>query len=275
MKKLFLMFALIFIGAYLTSCGSVKFNEKSGKIIIGLECDYAPFNWTEMEKSDTNYPIDNVKGAYAEGYDVQMAKMIADSLGYELVIKKIEWDGLIPALSSGAIDMIIAGMSPTEERKLKIDFSDAYYESTHVLLGLSTSSYLKAKKYNDLSGAKVVGQKNTIYDEIASEICTKNTNCKYLTALESVPLIVTAIKSGVADLTVLEEPVAKGLVAADSNLSYFKLDETFTLSEEDKIVSIGLRKVDKNLKNKINEALGKISSSKRLEMMSEAVERNA
>lgn len=275
MKKLFLMFALIFIGAYLTSCGSVKFNEKSGKIIIGLECDYAPFNWTEMEKSDTNYPIDNVKGAYAEGYDVQMAKMIADSLGYELVIKKIEWDGLIPALSSGAIDMIIAGMSPTEERKLKIDFSDAYYESTHVLLGLSTSSYLNAKKYTDLSGAKVVGQKNTIYDEIASEICTKNTNCKYLTALESVPLIVTAIKSGVADLTVLEEPVAKGLVAADSNLSYFKLDETFTLSEEDKIVSIGLRKVDKNLKNKINEALGKISSSKRLEMMSEAVERNA
>ena len=275
MKKLFLMFALIFIGAYLTSCGSVKFNEKSGKIIIGLECDYAPFNWTEMEKSDTNYPIDNVKGAYAEGYDVQMAKMIADSLGYELVIKKIEWDGLIPALSSGAIDMIIAGMSPTEERKLKIDFSDAYYESTHVLLGLSTSSYLNAKKYTDLSGAKVVGQKNTIYDEIASEICTKNTNCKYLTALESVPLIVTAIKSGVADLTVLEEPVAKGLVAADSNLSYFKLDETFTLSEEDKIVSVGLRKVDKNLKNKINEALGKISSSKRLEMMSEAVERNA
>lgn len=269
------MFALIFIGAYLTSCGSVKFNEKSGKIIIGLECDYAPFNWTEMEKSDTNYPIDNVKGAYAEGYDVQMAKMIADSLGYELVIKKIEWDGLIPALSSGAIDMIIAGMSPTEERKLKIDFSDAYYESTHVLLGLSTSSYLNAKKYTDLSGAKVVGQKNTIYDEIASEICTKNTNCKYLTALESVPLIVTAIKSGVADLTVLEEPVAKGLVAADSNLSYFKLDETFTLSEEDKIVSVGLRKVDKNLKNKINEALGKISSSKRLEMMSEAVERNA
>lgn len=275
MKKLFLMFALIFIGAYLTSCGSVKFNEKSGKIIIGLECDYAPFNWTEMEKSDTNYPIDNVKGAYAEGYDVQMAKMIADSLGYELVIKKIEWDGLIPALSSGAIDMIIAGMSPTEERKLKIDFSDAYYESTHVLLGLSTSSYLNAKKYTDLSGAKVVGQKNTIYDEIASEICNKNTNCKYLTALESVPLIVTAIKSGVAGLTVLEEPVAKGLVAADSNLSYFKLDETFTLSEEDKIVSIGLRKVDKNLKNKINEALGKISSSKRLEMMSEAVERNA
>lgn len=275
MKKLFLMFALIFIGAYLTSCGSVKFNEKSGKIIIGLECDYAPFNWTEMEKSDTNYPIDNVKGAYAEGYDVQMAKMIADSLGYELVIKKIEWDGLIPALSSGAIDMIIAGMSPTEERKLKIDFSDAYYESTHVLLGLSTSSYLNAKKYTDLSGAKVVGQKNTIYDEIASEICTKNTDCKYLTALESVPLIVTAIKSGVADLTVLEEPVAKGLVAADSNLSYFKLDETFTLSEEDKIVSIGLRKVDKNLKNKINEALEKISSSKRLEMMSEAVERNA
>ena len=275
MKKLFLMFALIFIGAYLTSCGSVKFNEKNGKIIIGLECDYAPFNWTEMEKSDTNYPIDNVKGAYAEGYDVQMAKMIADSLGYELVIKKIEWDGLIPALSSGAIDMIIAGMSPTEERKLKIDFSDAYYESTHVLLGLSTSSYLNAKKYTDLSGAKVVGQKNTIYDEIASEICTKNTDCKYLTALESVPLIVTAIKSGVADLTVLEEPVAKGLVAADSNLSYFKLDETFTLSEEDKIVSIGLRKVDKNLKNKINEALGKISSSKRLEMMSEAVERNA
>lgn len=275
MKKIIFVLLFAITCLSVTSCKKVKFDESKKELVIGLECDYAPFNWLEMEQTSTNYPVDGISGAYAEGYDVQMAKKIAEKLGYTLVIKKIDWDGLIPALESGTIDAIIAGMSPIEERKLKINFTSAYYESTHVLVTKVNSSYYNAKKYSDLTDAKVVGQRNTVYDTIASEICNKNTNCNYLTALESVPLIITAIKSGAADITVLEEPVAKGIVARDSSLGYFKLDEVFTLTEADKVVSIGVRKIDDKLKDKINEALSQISNTERLEMMMQAVERNA
>lgn len=275
MKKIIFVLLLAITCLSVTSCKKVKFDESKKELVIGLECDYAPFNWLEMEQTSTNYPVDGINGAYAEGYDVQMAKKIAEKLGYTLVIKKIDWDGLIPALESGTIDAIIAGMSPIEERKLKINFTNAYYESTHVLVTKVDSSYYNVKKYSDLNNAKVVGQRNTVYDTIASEICNKNSNCSYLTALESVPLIITAIKSGAADITVLEEPVAKGIVARDTSLGYFRLDEVFTLTEADKVVSIGVRKIDDKLKDKINDALNQISNAERLEMMTQAVERNA
>ena len=93
---------------------------------VGLEAAYPPFNWTQLDDSNGAVPIDGSK-EFAGGYDVEIAKQIADGLGKELVIVKTEWDGLLPSLLSGKIDAIIAGMSPTEDRKKSIDFSDNYY----------------------------------------------------------------------------------------------------------------------------------------------------
>ena len=90
----------------------------NGQLRVGMECAYAPNNWQESEASDTNVPIENVPGAYAEGYDVQIARIIADQLGLELVVVKMDWDGLIEALNQGQIDAIIAGMeTPNPARK--------------------------------------------------------------------------------------------------------------------------------------------------------------
>ena len=80
---------------------------------VGLEAGYPPFNWTQLDDSNGAVKIQNA-AEYAGGYDVEIAKIIAQELGKELVIVKTEWDGLIPALTSGKIDAIIAGMSPTE-----------------------------------------------------------------------------------------------------------------------------------------------------------------
>ena len=104
------------------------------KIRIGMEAAYAPYNWQVSEASEYTIPIDNVQGAYADGYDVQIAKLIAEGLGMELEIVKTEWDGLTPALLSGNIDVIIAGMSPTEERLREIDFTACYYKSELVII---------------------------------------------------------------------------------------------------------------------------------------------
>lgn len=271
MKRLLSLFLIMCCLLSLVGCKKVTFDESKGTIVVGLECDYAPFNWLETSKTATNYPVENVPGSYAEGYDVQMAKLIAAELGYELVLVRTVWDGLIEALGAGTIDLIIAGMSPTEERKISINFSDSYYETKHVILTKATSKYAGAKTFADLAGAKVVGQKGTTYNELAGQIANKSQNCTHQTPLASVPLIINSINTGVSDLTVLEEPVAKGLVARDSSLTYFTLDEKFDLDESDTIVSIGLRKADKKLLDKVNEALSKITKEQRDALMLAAI----
>lgn len=109
----------------------------SGTLRVAMECAYAPFNWTDMsEPSVGAVPIsgEGQEGMYANGYDVQIAKYIAYSLGMDLEIYAITWEGLLPALQSGSVDAIIAGMSPTAEREAEIDFTDVYYSSNLVVI---------------------------------------------------------------------------------------------------------------------------------------------
>ena len=107
---------------------------ESSQFRVGMECAYAPSNWQESAATDTNVPVENVAGAYAEGYDVQIARILADRLGKELVIVKLSWDGLIDALNQGQIDAIIAGMMDTAERRESINFSEPYRETTYGLM---------------------------------------------------------------------------------------------------------------------------------------------
>lgn len=272
MRKILLVLVLFF-SMCLIGCSEPTFDEESGILRVGLECAYAPFNWTETEKTDSNVPISNASNMYADGYDVQIAKLIADDLGYELEIQMIEWDGLVIALKSGTIDLIIAGMSPTEERKESISFTNPYYTSTHVLVMKEASQYASAKTFNDLSGATIIGQSNTVYDDLAVQINEKNANAKRATPLESVPLIINAINSDTSNktITVLEEPVAKGIVASQEGYVYIQLEEQFELDEADKVVSIGVRKSDDKLLEKVNESLAKIQEATRQQLMENAV----
>ncbi len=109
----------------------------NGVLRVGMECAYEPYNWTDMDGESLGaVPIsgEGKEGLYANGYDVQIAQYIANSLGMKLEIYSIEWDSLLPALESGTIDAIAAGMSPTAERAQQIDFSDTYYESNLVVI---------------------------------------------------------------------------------------------------------------------------------------------
>ena len=131
------------------SCGS-KTGEKDldevkakGEIVVGMECAYAPYNWAQATSNEyASVPLEN--GTYADGYDVQIAKRIAEALGVKLVIKPIEWNGLTSALNSRQIDMIIAGMSPTEDRRLSVDFTNTYLDSELVIVVKKGSAYASA-----------------------------------------------------------------------------------------------------------------------------------
>lgn len=268
-KLLFMLVALLGIVG-LTGCNKEpQFDFSKGKLVVGLEAGYAPFNWMETEKTDTNVKLDGMN-AYVEGYDVQIAKMIAEDLGLELVIKMIDWDGLIPALKSGVIDVIIAGMSPTEVRKRSINFTNEYYRSDHVVIVKIDSPFANATKFSDFAGAKIMGQKGTLYDNLAKQLAQKAGGV-YQQPLDNVPAIIYSVKSGVTDVTIVERPVALSIVSTNPELKFIRLNEEFEVSEIDEIVSTGVRKGDDKLREKINESLAKISQETRERLMEEAI----
>lgn len=257
--------------ASLASCNQPSTElTTEGILVVGMECAYAPFNWTETEDTDSNVAISNLEGSYAEGYDVQVAKIIADELGLELQVKALSWDALINNLNSGGIDAIIAGMSPTPERLESIDFTDRYYESTHVMLVQKDSAYATANSLDDFAEATVIGQTGTIYAELVSQAVEHGAVAG--NNLATVPLIVSAIVNNTVDATILEEPVAMGIVSQYPELTYVKLTEGgFEVADEDKIVSIGVRKgfvLTEDINNVLNS---KLTVQTRASLMEQAI----
>ena len=258
--------------ASFSSCGGSQTGlTTEGVLVVGMECAYAPFNWTETSATESNVAIANLPGAYADGYDVQVAKIIADELDLELQVKALEWGALINNLNTGGIDLIIAGMSPTAERLESIDFTDMYYESTHVmLLEKSNTTYANATKLSDFAGATVIGQTGTIYADLVEQAVAAGAVAG--TNLNTVPLIVNEIINGETDATILEEPVAMGIVSQYPELTYVKLTEGgFQVADEDRIVSIGVRK-GFELTEQINSVLGtKLTKEVRASLMENAI----
>lgn len=240
-------------------------NEESNTFTIGLEAGYAPFNWTQMDDSNGGVAIDGTK-EYAGGYDVEIAKKIAAGLGKELRIVKVEWDGLVPALISGKIDAIIAGMSPTAERKESVDFSDNYYKSDLVMVVKSGGAYENTTTLNDFAGAKITGQLNTFHYSVIDQIEGVNKQ----TAMDNFPAMRVALESGMIDGYVSERPEAVSASAANPNLKMVELTEGFVTNDDDTAIAVAFTKGNE-LVAKINEILNGISDEERTKIMDEAI----
>lgn len=239
----------------------------SNVIIVGLECNYAPFNWTTPDENSIAVEISGVN-AYCDGYDIQMANHIADELEMNLVIRKIEWDGLIPALLANEIDVIIAGMSPTPIRAQTVSFTNEYYRSEQVFVVNATSSYASATSLNDFGSSRVVAQLGTLQDGLINQI----TGVTHLTALTDYPSLVQSVSSGIADALVAEYPVAQSIVSSNSNLLIVRLGENgFLVEDSDVSVSVALRHEDTDLLSQINTVLTAISNETRNEWMNAAL----
>ena len=240
----------------------------NGQLRIGMECAYAPNNWQESTATDTNVPIENVPGAYAEGYDVQIARSIADSLGLEPVILKLDWDGLIEALNQGQIDAIIAGMADTETRREAINFSAPYHETVYALMVLAGSPYENATAKADFAGASVLGQRDTALDWVIDQI----DGVVHLTAVTSVPDMLARLSQGTCDAITINLENAPGYLASNSDFV------VITLAEDDRFdlgftgACVGLRKSDDALLELINEALADIDQETRDTLWETALE---
>ncbi len=266
MKKfVFILVAVVLVGALmLAGCSS---GGGSGEFKVGLECNYAPFNWTQTSEGEDTVPIPG--GGYAGGYDVEIAKRIAEGLGKELVIVKTEWDGLIPAVTTGKIDAVIAGMSPTEERKSAVDFSEPYYESVHVIVVKADGPYAGATSLADFSGATITGQLNTLHYDLIDQI----PGVVKETAMETFPAMIVALQSGKIDGYVSEKPGAVSAVASNPDLAFveFPSGQGFEVSAEDAAIAVALPKGSDDI-DKINEIIAGIPQDEREAIMQKAVE---
>lgn len=234
---------------------------------VGLECGYAPFNWTQLDNSNDAVPIQGTK-EFASGYDVEIAKIIANGLGRELVIVKTGWDGLVPSVQSGTIDAIIAGMSPTAERWKTIDFSDHYYKSDLVMVVKKGSPYENASSIQDFSGAKVTAQLNTFHYTVIEQI----EGVEKAQAMEDFPAMRVALESGIIDGYVSERP--EGVSASTANANFVMVEfaegQGFEASDDDVAIAVGLKKGNSD-REKINEILAGISEDQRLTLMDNAI----
>lgn len=233
---------------------------------VGMECNYAPFNWTTLDENDTTVSISSVD--YCDGYDVVIAQRIADAMDMDLVIKKIAWEGLEPAVSSGEIDAIIAGMTETPERAENADFTSPYYESEMVMIVRKDDALINAVSIQDFSGKTVLGQLNTLYDDVIDQIEGVN----HATPLATYPLMVLALQSGDVDGLTAELPVAEGVISANSDLTMVRFSEGNGFVA-DTSVSIGVKKGNTELLQAIQGALDSITEEERTQLMLDATNR--
>lgn len=266
----------------LTACGSSGTGEGEAtgaeasaegedKILrVAMECGYAPYNWTQPDDANGAVAI-NDSSDYAYGYDVMMAKKIAEELGYELQIVKLDWDSLVPAVQSGTVDCVIAGQSITSERLEMVDFSEPYYYASIVGLVKGGSEYADAQGVADLTGASCTSQLGTIwYDVCLPQIA----NADIQPAQESAPSMLVALESGRTDLVVTDMPTGMAACVAYPDLKLLDFsgsEDDFEVSEEEINIGISVQKGNTELLDSINSVLSKMTAEDYTEMMDQAI----
>lgn len=286
------MLATVMAMGLLAGCGSsskesgTKDTEKTetteessseGVLRVGMECAYAPFNWTqeteEVANGDKAVPIYGTD-YYAYGYDVMMAKKIADELGWDLEIHKVEWDSIGLAMDSGQYDCIIAGMGKTAEREKSYSFTEPYYYRDNCITVKKGSDLENVKGLSDLKGKNVTvtTQLGTGWVPLLDQIPDATLGANYETTAECF----MAISNGVADVAVIDVPTAESAAMTNSDLVVISLpeDDSFENDEEMTNVCIATRKDDTELRDKIQEAMDNIGWNDKEamdEMMEEAI----
>ena len=249
---------------------------EDGVFTVGMECAYAPYNWTQMNDANGAVAISNVPGAYANGYDVMIAKKICEANGWKLEIVSSAWDSLTPAVQSQSMDANIAGQSMTADRMKEVDMAGPYYYATIVCVTTKDSPYASAKSIQDLAGGKCTAQSGTIwYDSCLPQI----PNAQKLAPAETAPAMIMQLQTGSVDFICTDMPTAMGAVAKDDNLVILNFSGTegdfqfATEAERAENVNIGIsvRKDNTALKQAIESVLSQMTQDDFNALMDQAI----
>ena len=239
-------------------------------LTVAMECGYAPYNWTQPDDSNGAVQIKDSPD-YAYGYDVMMAKHIAEELGIDLEIVKLDWDSLVPAVQSGTVDCVIAGQSITSDRLEMVDFTEPYYYASIITLVKADGPYANAASVADLAGATCTSQQNTVwYDTCLPQIPDAN----ILPAQESAPAMLVALDADKCDIVVTDQPTGLAACVAYPDfklLDFSGTDGAFQVSDEEINIGISIQKGNTELKDKINSVLDKMTPEDYTNMMNDAI----
>ena len=269
MKKLAILLLALCLCLGLAACGSnVPSGVEDGVLTVAMECNYAPYNWSQPTDENGAVPIKD-SSEYANGYDVMMAKKLCEANGWELEIVRLDWDSLIPAVQAGTVDAVIAGQSMTAERAEMVDFAGPYLYASIVCLTLENSPLADAKGISELSGA-CTSQLGTIwYDTCLPQI--EGADIK--TAAESAPAMLMALETGVVDFICTDMPTAQGALIAYPDmvlLDFSDSDDNFDVSDEDINIGISVRKGNATLTDALDKVLSGMTADDFNAIMAEA-----
>ena len=267
MKKLSaLLLALLMIFA-LAACGGGTTSDRP-VLRVAMECAYAPYNWSQPTDENGAVPISG-SSDFAYGYDVMMAKLIAEELGYDLEIVKLGWTGIIPAIQAGTADVGICGQSITAERLEMVDFTEPYYYASIVTLVKADGPYANATSVAELDGASATSQLNTVWNDVC---LPQIPNANILPGQESAPAMITALTSGRVDVVVTDKPTALSAAYVDPTLKVleFEGENAFEVSDEEINIGISLKKGNSELRDAINGVLANLTVDDFNRMMDEA-----
>ncbi|MFM1650640.1 transporter substrate-binding domain-containing protein [Brevibacillus sp. B_LB10_24] len=217
------------------------------KLIMGTSADYKPF-----EYHDTSSGKDEIVG-----FDVDIAKYIANEAGFDLEIKDMDFNGLLPALQSGRVDFVMAGMTPDEKRKKNADFSDVYFEAKNTIVAKKGSGLAKPE---DLAGKKIGVQLGSIQEEAANTIAESAKGLQVV-SLNKLGEIVQELKSGRIDAAIIEDVVAKGYMTTNPDLEMSPLPQDGSNGS-----AVAFPKGSANV-DKFNQAIKKLQDSGELDKL--------
>ncbi len=241
------------------SAGGAKLDDikKAGKIILGTSADYPPYEFhAQVDGKDA-----------IVGFDVAIAREIAKDLGVELEIKDMDFDGLLAALASGNVDMVVAGMTPNEERRKNVDFSEIYYFAEHGVLirkadeaaYAATADALKDKMIGAQRGAIQVGlAKARIKGVAEADLENPHPQVKELGKL---PDLVMELKNKKIEAIVAELPVAKAYLGANPDLML----AGYTFKDDDGGSAVAVKKGEAALAAKINATIARLKSEAKVD----------
>lgn len=289
MKKIIALVLALTMALALAACGgdnsssggtqdpeTVKIpGVEDGVLTVGMECAYAPYNWTQMDDSNGAVPIANNPGSYANGYDVMIAKKICEQYGWKLEVMALEWGGLSPALDAGTIDVAIAGQSMTAERMAEVDMAGPYYYATIVCVTTADSPLASAASIADLSG-RCTSQSGTIwYDTCLPQI----EGADIQSPAADAPAMIVALESGMVDFICTDLPTANGAVAKNPNLvilNFSGTDGDFQFADEAERaenvnIGVSVKKGNTELQQAMNDVLNAMTEADFNKLMDDAI----
>ena len=283
MKRLFcLMLALLMVFT-LAACGGGEEETtapsgegsaipglEDGVLTVGMECVYAPYNWTQMDDSNGAVPIVNQPGAYANGYDVMMAKKFCEKYGWELEVMALEWGGLSAALKAGTIDAAIAGQSMTEERLAEVDMAGPYYYASIVCVTKKDSPLASATGISQLSGTCTAQQATIWYESCLPQI----PGAEIMPQSDDAPAMIMAVESGTVDFICTDMPTARGACATYDDLvilDFSGTDDNFVVPEGEINIGISVVKGNTQLKEAFDAVLSQMTEDDFTALMDEAI----